>query len=873
MRLFLALAGLLLALALAAWIFLRPASVAVSDAEAATLPAAAPAAPEAGTWRGAESVVPPGSLERSEIAAPEAAADPKAPVYATPAADNEGFLVRVVRKEGGAPIPFADVFYVDVANLDPQRMAAAQAASHSLLEMIEFLAARYRAGADGSVRLPLPADQLWLAARSDRWFGTFDNKALPPEGVTIECTPMSAVSALVTDAEGRPQPEIPVHLSVTDGGHEQSILSVRTDARGIAIIQPLDMLARDSGGATFALGLAGILAEPVRAEFDVRNPPEEPLHLVLPPHGMLEVRLTAADGQPWAEQAIVLAWNEQAIAEAIRAGQEARSSRDPMEGEGLSGVLTSGTLLLRPVGLGQPLMVRAKRADGTTIGEARAAGPSRSGETVRVEVLEQSGASVVTGRALRADGKPFARARLSYELESSGARRNSASSGPLQTDTDGAFRLEIEEPAWSEGSQRVLKLRAGGAPGSAEMAEADLSWSLPPGVTDLGNLVLTLPPLLVSGRVMDDAGTPLPGVFVQVRAQVFYSKDQFYWNWEDGLQARSGADGSFAIHGKTDSALIRVTGSDEERWCAGSDVPPGSTGVQVVMRAAGRVSGKILLDAGANAEGMSLQLVSELEGDRETTHWGARIEEEGGFNFDTVPPGRYRLELSTQGSQAALAELDGLLVVAGEDCADPRLKPFDVRGQLRVLRVRAVDENGKPLQNFQVVEQRPDGNREHFWASQDEVLVPLRETPSDLLVMLEGCLTVRIEDAVGDCEVRLVPGPRIRLVLSGAGSLPAGHRLVVGLKSAAGSVEDASGPSADVDAAGVAEFSAPLTGLCALTLVMYGTIDDITHGAWVELENVEIDVRPAGGTQSFTVNVDPAQLQKAVDLIAKQRGS
>ncbi len=863
MKPFLVAAGLTV-FALAVWLLFSSTHSDVPPAEAGAGTASESAPPEPGTWRGAESVVPPpGSLERraSEPAAP--ATD--APAYAAPAAAGEGFLARVVRKDEGAPIPYADVFLLDVENVDEQQLRAAMIESASILHVIEKLAVRYRAGADGSVRLPLPRGRLWMAGRLERWFGFYEGASIPEDGVTIECVQMSSVAARVTDAAGQPQPGLPVQLRVGQGGMDRGMFAVQTDAQGVGLIQPLDLLIPDMpSDAVFAVQLGGIFAEPVRAEFDPRQPPEQPLELLLPPHGSLEVSIFSADGAPWAGPAFV---------QLLPVAQDRPSDPEMSPAEGLSGLLKEGRARLRPVGLNQPMRVIALREDGTKIGELLATGPALAGERVRVEIREQGGVSVLTGRVLRADGQPVAQALLHYELASKSLFNGENQEGQLRTDEKGGFRLAVETPDLPDGAQRSFTLRDGRAAGGAESAVADLSWNLAPGVTDLGNLTLQVPPLLASGQIVDEAGAPLAGVAVQARPQIFYGKEQFYWGWENDLQGRSGADGAFALHGRSDSPLLRVECSGEGKWCEPADVPPGSTGLRLVLRTAGSLAGRMILDESASFAGFFLNLRNEAGGDQDSGPWGAEIREDGTFSFVNLPPGIYALELRPRNAGESLATLEGLLVEAGAACADARLQPFDARGQARFLHVRAVDENGQPLQHFQVVEKRADGSRQHFWANQDEVMIPQRDLPSDLMVMMEGRLTVHLEDVSADCQASLLPGPRIRIVLSGAGGLPAGHRLVIGLNSAAGAAQDSSGPNTDVDPAGVAEFNAALTGLCSISLVMYGGTDGAVFGAWVDMEAAEIEVRPSSGMQSFTINVDPAKIQEAIAQIAQQRNS
>ncbi len=859
MKRFLILLLLLGALGAATWILMqdgadRPGQVDLAEPTSGQPPQALV------TPAPAEALV---SITRSE--AVESAPSPasQASVYATPMAEGEGFLVQVKRKEGGEPIPFADVFFVDVAHLDQQKVIAVQAESPTLLEMIERLADRYRAGADGCVRLPRPAEQVWLAARKDRWFGMYEGRSIPPEGATISCTQMSSVAARVRDVDGRLQQDVPVQLRVLENDRDQTILSVRTNAEGIGLIQPLDMVLRDGlAHAQFALTLGGLLAEPARQVFDPRNPPEEPIELILPMHGALEVHVLDENGQPYLAPALV---------QAALAKPDGEDFVGRMEDQGLSGRLRDGSFLFRPVGLDQDVHLRAQRPDGTTLGETVVHGPTQNGELVHAEIRERVGASFLTGRVVHADGKPFAELRLQYELKLDGDGAQSSADGQIRTDARGAFRVGVDTPSPSGTGSRRLTLSSGVAD-AAEIAQVDLAWILPAGETQLGDVLLELPPLLVSGVVQDELGTPLPRVVVQARPQVFYSKEQFYWGYQTNLYALSGEDGSFTIRGRVESPLVRAEGSDEEHWCAGTDVTPGSTQVRVVMQRAGRVAGKVLLDEGFKSEGFMLNLAPDQSKEPGANSWGTSISADGSFEFGRVPPGAYRVEVRLSGSSgAALISLDGVVVLAGEDCVDPRLAPLDARGKLRVLRIRAVNERGQPHEHFQVFEQLASGEQEQFWANTSEIVIPVRATPSDLLVTMEGCLSVPLAKVTADCEVQLVPGPLVRIQLSGVGALPPGHVLMVGLSPASDAFPSGNGPSAEADASGLVHFNASLTGPCTVTLVMYVQEENASYGTWVHLDNPQVVVGSSGGTQSFVIPVNARNIEESIAQLAKQR--
>ncbi len=855
---------LLGALGAGAWLLLQPGAAAPTTVHTATGEAdPAPPAPGALTTplAAAAAAATSDALERSE--APAAAAASAAAGYAIPAAADAGFPVSVVRKEDQTPLPFAEVFFLDLATVDEQRMRSVMAEALSLFEMIEKLAVRYRTDADGRVRLPLPQERVWLAARKERWFGTLEERVATSAGMVIECTEISAVAARVTDQAGVPQAGIPVQLRFIHEGRDDGAIAVRTDERGFALIQPLDMLTKNApAGATFALALGGVLAEPVRQEFDAAHPPAQPLDLVLPPHGALEVRVFGLDGGPWLEPAFVQALPP-GLPPERRGGEVA---------QGLAGPVRAGVATLLPVGLGQPLRVRALRGDGSALGEALCSGPERDGATVTVEIREQAGASFLVGRLVHADGTPYRRENMRYELERRSGGGSSSQSSRMRTDAEGGFRLAIEEPAVAAQEQRLLTFRAGGDRRAGAAARVDRSWTLPPGPTQQGTVPRVQPPLLASGFIVDAAGAPLAGATIRASAQYFYNAENFYWNWDGSMSSPSLPDGSFALYGAVQGERIRLEGSLPLYWCAGVETVPGATGVQVVMQRAGRVAGTVQLDAGENAGDYMLTLTQGAAEDPQSPRATVILEGDGRFAFESVAPGVCRLDLLPLGSSHVFATLDGLSVVAGEDCADPRLHPFDARGLTRSLRLRAVNAAGEPVPNFRVREMRADGGEDEFYANQGEVRVPVRAAASDFLVVAEGFLTVSLPRVTQDQEVRMQPGPRVRITLTGAWSLPAGHRLQVGLQAAEpGAASDWNSPQTEVDASGVVEFDATQTGLCRVLIIVLATTNRVTHAAWIEQSDTLITILPAGGVQSFALELDAAKFQAALDRLANMR--
>lgn len=854
---------LLLALAAGAWFLV--------DSPGAPPPASAPAAGNAGAAPapGVLDLPPdaPGAssgVENRETVLPAAAAAGAPPlVYAAPAPEGEGFLVRVVEAESKNAIPFAEVLFVDVGQMDEQALQARMAELHDIDALIEALAVRYRTDGAGTVRLPLPTQEMWAAARKEPWFGMTQERAIPAEGITIECRRSLAVAAQVVDAEGRPQAGIPVDLRRLGPDRSDRMFSLVTGADGIARFRRLEMFLRDlRGSARLALAIGGQLGVSVAQEFDPAALPELPLQLTLPPSGTLEVHLTGADGQPWTAPAMV----QLILVPPIEQSEaELRVNR----GEESNAFAVEGLARFTPVGLGMTFHALAQRPDGSMIGEAIGAGPAAAGGVVRLEIGERAGGSFVTGRILGENGRPVASTRLDHQIEQRGKGRDSSRGNNLRTDAGGMFRLPIENPELPDGIRRSLTVSLRQRGTSAMSVRADLSWSLPPGETNLGDLRLALAPLAAAGVVVDEAGLPVANAHVTMQQKMAYGTGaaDFYWNWIQGGEAFTAEDGSFALHTEVEGAEFLVSCNSPELWCEGQVVPRGASGLQLVLRRGGSLAGQVLADEGAHFEDLYVELWQPEAPPDPYGQTRAPIEPTGEFAFRVLPPGIYGLRLRSNRSEHNYLDLQGFSVVAGAACADPRLQPLDARGQLRSLLLRVQNEEGKFLSQFSATVLKSGGENRHLYADDGELRLPLADGPVDLIVQCEGYLRARLQGVEGDQVLTLRRAPRVRIRITNPELVPAGYELLARVDAVADrELQIWSGSHGAMGPDGWAECAASALGASTVQLVLVERTATGTRGWGLNCDLGEIEVRD-GGSQAFQVTLSAEEVAKTVERL------
>jgi hypothetical protein len=138
------------------------------------------------------------------------------------------------------------------------------------------------------------------------------------------------------------------------------------------------------------------------------------------------------------------------------------------------------------------------------------------------------------------------------------------------------------------------------------------------------------------------------------------------------------------------------------------------------------------------------------------------------FEVLGLSPGTYSLEVRRFGANGRFepepaALVDGLLVLAGETCRDPRIQKLRIESVLTTLRIRVVDRASTPLKGAAIsivglADARPAMSRDDGLC-----LVRCNALPVDLEVSAFGHLRQRLVNVSADREVVLDAGFPIRL--------------------------------------------------------------------------------------------------------------
>lgn len=499
------------------------------------------------------------------------------------------------------------------------------------------------------------------------------------------------VVVTVVDAQGNPAPGVKVVGCTVDAsgapkGRIRWAFAETTNARGEAIIP-----ARRAGDrhAAALFGRAYALSSS-----------DDPLHIVLPAAGSLHIDLSALD----AEARVRVS----PVAEGRRSERFDAAAGTVLE---IDGVL-----------LGERYRIHVASTAGRASLEVD--GPTRAGEVVRVQpdfepMIE------LRARLVDASGTPLVGVKARADQQ--GYDRPGIGLGP--SDAEGrvsahvrssAFFTDIGEPVRIQGREATAFKVAARTSGTAVLPPA-----APPGVHDLGDVVLGPIPLIAGGRVVDRAGRAVAGVRVdfdvQLGSQLFglgagdrRRSSLFELNALPSIT--TGEDGAFAFHAPVDEEMVaevplgvtvRQPGAATERLfpCEygdgdlvlelpapgtlrvdGSRVPPGLWD-QIQIR--------LLLPSGSSSVRLHGEAVAPEHRAGDDAHaseasWQRRLDS-----------GVYGLEIRAGG--ITLQRIQGIDVPAGGEASDPRLLPLLLNERIAARTVVVQRADGTPIKGARAV--------------------------------------------------------------------------------------------------------------------------------------------------------------------------
>jgi hypothetical protein len=316
-------------------------------------------------------------------------------------------------------------------------------------------------------------------------------------------------------------------------------------------------------------------------------------------------------------------------------------------------------------------------------------------------------------------------------LRGPGAVSVVAAAAPAGPGTVASSRTTEPSLAWSETTTVPAERRA--APESSGRRDAE-------------------GPLLARGRVTDESGRPIQGAMVRVDLA-----------GADPLECRSDASGGFALHASTRAERVTLTATHPKYTAAGpTSCAVGDAGVQLRLRAAGSITGRLIVEPKLS---MGLFTVSAVSSADERATYRGSIEGRGTLAIPGLPAGTYDVAVALEHEPDTALEIRDVYVAAG---ITMQLAPIDLTGRVSTFRLRVTDAAGGALDNA-FARRRAAGEPVFGTLAQ-----PLRDGRA-LIATLHPCVDLRVEapryrpeslDCVSaDVDVSLQSAPTVQIVL------------------------------------------------------------------------------------------------------------
>jgi len=699
---------------------------------------------------GVEQVEPPAKQATPAPAVQSEQPSERHAVQPEPEGKRTPVVVRVLREDTRQPVAGArvsvfdwDRFWRECAKVKP---APDRAGRRAIAERISTFGSTDERG---RVELSIAGSRVSVTAVRDELWGRKLVMERTSEPVDVLVSEDWTVRARVRRGSAF-VPGVGVRLVRRRDGKRTQVVGSRLSHApdGIATFEHAQSRIKRGQEAFLAFSIP--LANPPR--FAVPDRRTEPVDMWLPDTGSVEIRVRDENGRPLDPSKLEM----RAEAFANESRSKAIDTGGSFTRPGPAGI---GKARIAYVGLGLLLRIRVEDS-GRTMRPVTvdARGPVASGETVVVDVTLDSRAEwpVLAGRFVRKGGKPWPAVELAVDTKL--FPYSPCPSRKLELDAAGRFELVLRS-ACPKGGKRVLVFTAAGA--VPAVCEVDVSRDLPPGVTDLGDLVLDHGAFLVSGQVVDSLGKPLARLMVNV-CRFTRLDDREFWPTIECVGRRfTNEAGEFEVYAMPGqpipAAKLKLSVYHRGVWHK-QPFTAGARHVRMVLSNGGAIAGSVVLGPGQAPGDVSIVL---LQGNRGSL---VTVGEDGQFEERDLPAGSYKLIASLRGAPkgASRVQVEGIEVVDGQVTRDPRIQGLRLEESGAHVELLVVDEKSQPVRarvrmpgvdDFGV---RTDSN--------GKVTIRPPRLPVDVEVLAFGFRRATVRGVTGDRRIRLERGLPVRFV-------------------------------------------------------------------------------------------------------------
>ncbi|MEZ5978627.1 MAG: hypothetical protein R3F34_10445 [Planctomycetota bacterium] len=555
-------------------------------------------------------------------------------------------------------------------------------------------------------------DGLVGARLGDEW-GSAQLRANATE-TTIVLAAALHLDVRVVGVDGLPVTSVPVALHRSRRGEVRESRVEPTGDDGVATFRHPDELFRQGGGdGEWFVAPAVAMADPPTVRIDPDALPEDAVELVLPPMASLRVELVEIDGDPFTGRGV------------LEVGVDGVRGRVSFEAA-VEGTNVVDVPFVEP---GAALDLGFRREGSLSRVRTTAGAPVLAGVLGEVRFVLSPDHPVLVAHLVDESGDARPDVRVAFRLRDDVAvddgrgrgRRDGRDTGDRYATADAEGTLFVDLPGEWGGDARPLvgSVRTLARGDDVEYAGVfSVVLAVEQGVVDVGRVVLSPPPLLVAGRVVDDIGAPVADAWISFHQRFVDDSGRPRWRRLPDLFTRSDQDGAFRVVAWPPANDLAVSAGSRDH-VRGEIVPfdRGSSGVTLVLQGAGRIAGSVLLPDGIDRRRVTIGAVlGAVAPERDVlaqasvsrTSPSRRNDE---FEMSRVPPGLYTVWLAYADVPDVLFVVGEVDVRAGATTRDPRLDPIDLSDVLHPLTLQFEQQDGTTPRSLQA-RWRPTGSDE-----------------------------------------------------------------------------------------------------------------------------------------------------------------
>ncbi len=683
---------------------------------------------------------------------------------------SERLLVLVTDASSDLPQADVTVYVIDMVQRPKSANDRLQAIAEqyrqgkiSLETYFGGIAVRYQTNAEGIVSIPQPkGQQATVRALTPTMQGHVQYVEMyGTELLVLKLQRRVRIDVKVVNDAGLGQASVPVAFVQQERQYAERV----TDNDGRA---QLDLsLVNDRGGQQQGhVGISAPFIHSTRLPVDLRNPPDQPLRLLLPEFGALEIAAVSRRGQELDEPGTVSLYARTSATDRHDShshGHSTEASSRRRDGRILASTeFVDGVARFSRIGLNSEFTIRVRIAGETERTRTRVAGPTIAGQTKRVAVPLNSNSRIASFRVLDPDGSLLTHQQFWYRVLDS--RQDSLGSrGVAATDRQGILRVTLSsrfEPGMVRHLELVRQtLRALDHSSIETSALVDLSQAFRSKVTRLTDVQLDIAPIILKGIVTNALGRPLREAGLEVS---YTSRTSSGQKRRDGFQVIITDDqGRFTCRGYAAASDVRVSLTRRGYITRSSIVlPSGSKAAKLLLFPAGSLH--CSLQRGFPAEQVRATLTA-LDGNsqRPATAYSRAFDAEARplLVFDRLTPGRYRFDIRLQGCKESAFEIP-VEVLAGEEARPAALQDIDLSRTIDCVHITVHDPEHRAIPSAQVWSEVNNSGTLLSGANPAGVaIVAVQRSGTDLRVDAEGFRSATLRDVTSDQTIVLQRKP------------------------------------------------------------------------------------------------------------------